>query len=62
MADDPVLKMFEIRAELEKLKEESTQIQKQNNELKNQLVVNDLIQTGEKFNVISGFIIILNFS
>ena len=61
MADDPVLKMFEIQAELEKLKEESTQIQKQNNELKNQLVVNDLIQTGEIIYVISGFLIYFKF-
>ena len=61
MADDPVLKMFEIQAELERLKEESTRIQNQNNELKNQLVVNDLIRTGEIFYVISEFLIYFKF-
>ena len=48
MSGNSALKINEAQAELEKAKEEVKEIQKQNNELKNEIVFKNLIENGEK--------------
>ena len=58
MPDDPILKMYETQAELDKLKEEIKEIRNENNELKNKLIVDNVIQTGETFKKIPRYFLI----
>ena len=48
MSDDPLLKIYEVQAELRKIKEEMKEIQKKNDQLKNEITFKHLTETGEK--------------
>lgn len=49
MSDETGLKMYEIKAELEKIKEEMEKIKRENIDLKNNMAFNYLMEKGQTF-------------
>ena len=55
MSRDLGLQMYEVQAELIEVREELGKIRKENNELKNQMVANNLGKTGQRFKIALNF-------
>ena len=59
MARDIAIRMYEFQGHLMEIKEELENIKKENDELKNQMTVNNLMKTGQKVKIASKFKFIL---